>query len=89
MKFIGKLSGRERISLYELMRSSNSFKVRQRAHAILLSSKKIRIDLLSEIFEVDRDTISEWLARWDKKGIIGLQDAPRSGRPRKVVSRIA
>ncbi len=88
MKFVTKLSGRERISLYELMRTSNSFKVRQRAHAILLSGKKIRIDLLSEIFEVDRDTISEWLARWDKNGIIGLQDAPRSGRPRKEISRM-
>jgi|JFJP01.1.fsa_nt_gi transposase len=83
MKYVTKLNGREKISLYELMRTSNSFKVRQRAHAILLSAKKIRIDLLSDIFEVDRDTVSEWLRRWSEKGIQGLADAPRSGRPRK------
>ena len=85
MKFVSKLSGRDKINLYELMRTSKSFKVRQRAHAVLLSSKKHKIDLLSEIFEVDRDTISEWLTRWEKKGIQGLADAPRSGRPRKTV----
>lgn len=86
MKFVSKLNGREKISLYELMRTSKSFKVRQRAHAILLSAKKIRIDLLSDIFEVDRDTISEWIRRWEKKGVQGLADAPRSGRPRKEVA---
>ena len=89
MKFVAKLNGREKISLYELMRTSNSFKVRQRAHAILLSAKKIRIDLLSDIFEVDRDTVSEWLRRWNSKGILGLADAPRSGRPRKTVANVA
>ena len=89
MKFVAKLNGREKISLYELMRSSNSFKVRQRAHAILLSAKKIRIDLLSDIFEVDRDTVSEWLRRWNNSGVQGLADAPRSGRPRKETANIA
>ena len=89
MKFVAKLNGRERISLYELMRTSSSFKIRQRAHAILLSAKKIRIELLSDIFEVDRDTVSEWIRRWNEKGILGLADAPRSGRPRKMVARVA
>ena len=89
MKFVAKLNGREKISLYELMRTSNSFKVRQRAHAILLSSNKIRIDMLSEIFEVDRDTVSEWIRRWSVKGVQGLADAPRSGRPRKVATHFA
>jgi len=83
MKFVTKLSGREKISLYELMRTSDNFKVRQRAHAILLSAKEIRIDLLADIFEVDRDTVSEWISRWETNGIEGLSDAPRSGRPRK------
>jgi transposase len=32
---------------------------------------------------VDRDTVSEWLNRWEVKGMSGLIDAQRSGRPRK------
>lgn len=83
MKFVNKLTIQEKGSLYELMRKSLNFKVRQRAHAILLSAKKHKIEQLSDIFDVDRDTISEWLNRWEVKGIKGLTDAQRSGRPRK------
>ncbi len=83
MKFVRNLTPQEKASLYELMRKSTSFKVRQRAHAILLSAKKHRIDQLSDIFDVDRDTVSEWLNRWEVKGLSGLIDAQRSGRPRK------
>ncbi len=84
MKFVKKLDNKTKAILTDLMRSSPSFKVRKRAHAILLSAKGYKIEELSTIFEVDRDTISEWLNRWDTKGVEGLNDAPRSGRPRKV-----
>ena len=83
MKFIGKLTLEQKNILYDLMRSSKSFKVRRRAHAILLSSKKFKIDQLAAIFDVDRDTISDWLQRWEIRGVSGLNDAARSGRPRK------
>ena len=83
MKFVKNLTPQEKASLYDLMRKSMSFKVRQRAHCVLLSAKKHKIDQLSDIFDVDRDTISEWLNRWEVKGIAGLRDAHRSGRPRK------
>jgi len=81
MKYVKNLDAKSKISLHELIRTSTSFKVRQRAHAILLSSKKHKIDELSLIFEVDRDTISEWIRRWDEKGMEGLKDANRPGRP--------
>ena len=83
MKFVKNLTTQEKGSLYELMRKSLNFKVRQRAHAILLSAKKHKIEQLSDIFDVDRDTVSEWLNRWEVKGVNGLMDAQRSGRPRK------
>jgi len=85
MKYVKNLTPQEKASLYELMRKSLSFKVRQRAHAILLSAKKHKIDQLSDIFDVDRDTVSEWLNRWDINGLQGLMDAQRSGRPKKKV----
>lgn len=89
MKFIEKIDRNSKLHLQELIRTSPNHKVRQRAHAILLSAKRHKIDLLADIFEVDRDTISEWLKRWENSGVEGLKDAPRSGRPPKRKSRLA
>lgn len=83
MKFVKELDAKSKETLNELMRSSSSFKVRKRAHAILLSNKKYKIDTLAHIFDVDRDTISDWIKRWEEKGVKGLKDKPRSGRPAK------
>lgn len=47
---------------------------------LLLSSKGYPIAKLQDIFEVDRDTISIWLDRFERQGIVGLEDMPRSGR---------
>lgn len=82
MKFIENLNSENKAVLFELMRTSKSYKVRKRAHAILLSAKRYKIDQLASIFDVDRDTISDWIKRWEERGVEGLQDAPRSGRPK-------
>lgn len=85
MKYVRSLSIPDKAALNELMRTSNSFRVRRRAHVILLSARKYKIEQLAEIFDVDRDTISDWIKRWEKSGIAGLKDAQRSGRPKKEV----
>ena len=83
MRFVENLSVEKKNTLFDLMRTSKSYKVRKRAHAILLSSKKYKIDQLASIFDVDRDTIADWLGRWEANGVLGLQDAARPGRPSK------
>ncbi len=83
MKFVSKLTPIEKRQLDDLMRNSTSYRVRKRAHVILLSSRKYKIDELSDIFMVDRDTVSDWIDRWEKDKIEGLHDASRSGRPKK------
>lgn len=82
MKYVKSLSLADKSALNELMRTSRSFRVRKRAHVILLSSRKYKIDQLANIFDVDRDTISDWIKRWEDSGIAGLTDAQRSGRPK-------
>ena len=57
---------------------------RQRAHAVLLSAEGFKLKELSDIFDVCRQTTSTWLHAWEDKGICGLLDEPRSGRPRKL-----
>ena len=49
---------------------------------IILSNKKYSIDRLSEIFEVDRDTISRWLDWWESGGLKSLHDKAKPGRTR-------
>lgn len=83
MKYIENLDRNTKARLYELVRTSPNYKVRQRAHAILLSSKRHKIDDIADIFEVDRDTVSEWFKRWVEGGLSALCDKKRSGRPAK------
>ena len=83
-RFVAPVDPHTEHRLKNTMRTSSVFRVRQRAHAILLSAKAYRIDQLVDIFEVDRDTITRWLDRWDEDQFDGLEDAPRSGRPRSI-----
>ena len=83
MKFISHIDDNTKKYLKNLVKNSNNYRLRCRAHAILLNDKKYSIDALADIFEVHRDTISRWLDSWEKKGVDGLKDAPKPGRPRK------
>lgn len=67
--------------LKEIMSHSDKPRVRQRAHAILLSSKSFTLNEIANIWEVNRDTVSNWLNRWEQFGLSGLDDQPRSGNP--------
>jgi transposase len=57
-----------------------------RAHAVLLSDRRYSIDRIADIFEVDRDTVRAWLARWDDDETDGLEDDPRAGRPASLTT---
>jgi len=52
-----------------------------RAQAILLSEKGFALNLLATIFEIDRDSVSQWLDWWEDYKFDGLADDPRSGTP--------
>jgi transposase len=80
MRYI-ELKESEKSILKEKMRSRISFREQQRIHCIILSSKKYKIEELSDIFEVDRDTIARWLDWWEEDGQAGLKDAVKRGRP--------
>lgn len=80
-KFVYPLNDEQINQLKAIMTNSDKSRIRQRAHAILLNSKGFTIDNLANIFEVDRDTISCWLNKWEQLGLSGLEDKPRSGNP--------
>jgi transposase len=81
MKFIKPLSEIEKLTLQEAYMNHPQFRVRHRAHALLLNNRGYSIAQLQHVFEVNRDTVSAWLDRWENDGITGLFDGVRSGRP--------
>lgn len=84
MKHISGLSQEQRTKLLQVRKSSQCHRERERAHAVLLSAKGYTLDQLADIFEADRDTISRWLDDWQARGLDGLPDAPKPGRPAKL-----
>jgi transposase len=80
-KFIKTLSETEYKQLLENYQKSNNRRVRQRAHAILLSFQGYSVDEIAEICQAHRTTVGIWLDNWIKAGTGGLVDGERSGRP--------
>jgi transposase len=72
--------------LAQLYKTSTDHRERQRAHALLLSQRNYTVPELADLFEVHRDTITDWMDRWqdwlaDSQKPLLLQDQARSGRP--------
>jgi transposase len=89
MKFASSLTTEQHEQLQDLMKNSPTHRIRQRAHAVVLSAKRYSVEQIADIFEVDRDTISLWLDNWSASGVDGLADAAKSGRPQTVDVRTA
>ena len=80
-KFVEPLTDTQRQRLKEIQRTDANWRTRMRAHAVLLSEKGFALAQLATIFEIDRDSISQWLDWWEQAQFEGLADEPRSGRP--------
>lgn len=81
MKFVSRLTPEQRNQLQKIMKQDPSARVRQRAHAILLSDQGYSREEIADIYQVKPDTVSVWLDAWEQRGFEGLHDRPRSGRP--------
>jgi transposase len=83
MRFI-KLTLDQAVELKEKMLGSEDYREISRYRAMMLSHKGYTINDLADIFDVDRDTITNWFDRYETQGISGLKDLPRSGRNPKL-----
>lgn len=77
MRYVRKITPDEVEYLREVSRRSRNYKERERAKAILLSFKGYNVTTLSDIFEVSRATITNWLDAWEERGTKGLKDLPK------------
>jgi transposase len=83
-RFIEKLTKLQVERLGQTRDYDASKRVRQRAHAILLSFRGTSINELVKIFSTSRNTICSWLDRWEAKKFNGLADRQRPGAPAKL-----
>ena len=88
-RFVSPLSAEARQQLDGLHRAGRSHRVRQRAHAVRLSSKGDTLDQIADVLDVDRDAVSRTLDRWEEGGGAALEEGRRPGRPPKVDAALA
>lgn len=81
MKSIAPLTPEETQTLEEAYRNHPNHRVRQRAWGLLLSNRGYLAARLCELFEVRHETVSAWFENWETRGVVGLFDKPRRGRP--------
>jgi transposase len=77
-----KLTEEEQELLQGLKKEGLTERIRDRSHALLLSSKGFSVNELTAIFDVRRATILDWYNRWEEFGFEGLADNSKSGRSR-------
>ncbi len=83
MRYV-KLNKTEEITIVEMRKNHPKPRVRERALMLELSNKGKSIDQVTETVGKNRDTVSTWLTNYEKFGITGLLDKPKSGRTPKV-----
>lgn len=81
MKYVSPLTEDQMEKLENLIKNHSSFKVRRRAHSILLSARGFTINDIVKIYQVDRDSVSSWFDSWERSAFEGLLDKHRSGKP--------
>lgn len=81
MKRVAALTDKEIVELNKLHKYGKTSRVRIRSHIILQSNKGKRIKELIDIFGFHSDTICDLITSYNAKGISGLFDLPKSGRP--------
>ncbi len=58
-------------------------RVALRAHMVLLSDRGFTVPQIAAIHDCGEDVVRIWLHRYEREGVAGLDDEPRSGRPPK------
>jgi DNA-binding CsgD family transcriptional regulator/transcriptional regulator with XRE-family HTH domain len=58
-----------------------------RARIVLLAAEGVSHTEIAERVKVSRPTVIAWRSRYERSGLAGLQDRPRSGRPRVIDHR--
>jgi len=71
-------------TLFELSRASQvNQRTKDRASAIRLSSRGWKVDKIAVYLKWSKKRVRETIHKWQEKGLVGLWDAPKTGRKKK------
>lgn len=76
------------VLLLQFMQSAHNVRYFRRAQALLEVVRSTPVSHVAELFSFSDSNIRIWIRRFEKHGIDGLLDKPRSGRPKKVTPEI-
>jgi len=77
-----ELNDTEKSSLRLLARQEVG-RVSERIHFVMMAAQGMSAPEIGGVLEYDPDSVRKWLKCYVAEGVAGLQDSPRSGRPRK------
>ena len=77
-----QLTEPQRAELQQVSRQAVG-RVALRAQMVLLSDRRYPVPQLAAIHGCGQDVVRGWLHRYQDRGVAGLHDLPRSGRPPK------
>ncbi len=81
------MPNRENCSLLELQTAAKAAPI-QRTNLRLMAIKALTMAITHEqvavLFGVNEDSVSRWIRRFNDRGIDGITEGPRSGRPPKI-----
>src|SRR5260221_199603 len=79
------LTAAERMILKKRVRGAKTaWRDRQRAQLVLLAARGWPTAAIASSFSIAEDTARKWRGRFAARGLDGLADAPRCGRPRRI-----
>ena len=78
-----RLNAEQRTQLEDALPHVGS-RIRPRVQAILLLDGGLSAAEIARTLGVHRNTVYNWIKRFDHDGLEGLRDRPRSGRPPKA-----
>lgn len=74
--YIRSLTNTQKKALYEIMRKSEDYSMRKKAHLTLLSYKKYSLDNLAELFDINVFEVIQHIKEWKKRGVLSLKKQP-------------
>lgn len=82
---VRNLTSTELTELDKLYHETKVVRVRTRAQMILLAVEhQMTAPQIGQIVRKDEQTVRRWMKRFNQEGVVGLDDAPRSGARKQV-----
>ncbi len=78
-----QLNEQERSALRQLYWQTKDADIRSRCQMLLLSADGHSVAEIAQLTLFDENSVLFWFDRYETKGVAGLEDRPKSGRPPK------